>query len=150
MFFSSLCVDDTMWWQFCSHYGKTEQFCLVILECWWRVVLPVWFCCSSSRPPHFICCLPFSASRVYTHFTHSKSFHNHILIVSTLLERISVLLWLFFNVFSAFPCLFITFGKFIHVKEHTCGDRRVVLSLFRAIDSFNLKNLHVFMQVTHC
>lgn len=130
--------------------GKTEQFCLVILECLWRVVLPVLFCCSTRRPPHFTCCLPFSASRVYTHFTHSKLFHNHILIVSTVLERFAALLWLFFNVFSAFPCLFITFGKFIHRKEHICGGICVVMSLFRAIDPFNLENLHVLMQVTYC
>lgn len=71
---SSLCAVDSMWWQICLQLvtmGKTEQFCLVILGCLCRVVLPVPFCCSTSMPQHFTCCLPafLSQQSLYTFHT---------------------------------------------------------------------------------
>lgn len=135
-----------------SRYGKTEQFHLVILECLWRVVLPEPFCCSTSRPPHFTCCLPAFLCQQSLHTFHTLWVfpQSHFDCIYVTREVASVALIFFFNVFSASPCLLITFGKFIHVKEHICVGMCVVMSLFKATDSFKPKNLHFFLQVTYC
>lgn len=144
-----------MWWQFCFKLVAMAKQSSFIWSSWnacegW-CYQNLFVAAPAGHPTLPAACLPFSASRVYIHFTHSESFHNHILIVSTLLERLPVLLWFFFfNVFSASLCLLITFGKFIHVKEHICVGMCVVMSLFKATDSFKPKNLHFFLQVTYC
>lgn len=51
---------------------------------------------------------------------------------------------IFLNVFLAYQCLVITFSKFIHAKERICvGYLCVVMSFFKATDSFYLENLCV-------
>lgn len=78
-FFSSLCVDDSMWCQFCFKLmAKQSSFVLSswsVCGGWW---CQYYFAAAPGGQPHFTCCLPFSASRAYTHFTHSELFHNHI------------------------------------------------------------------------
>lgn len=69
---------------------------------------------------------------------------SHFVCIYIVREISRVALIFFFNVFSAFQCLFITFCKFIHAKERICvGYLCVAMSLFKATDSFYLENLHV-------
>lgn len=100
---------------------------------------------------HFTCCLPAFLCQQSLHTFHTLSVFqkSHFDCIYIAREIASVALIVFLMCF-AFPCLFITFSKFIHVKESICGGIYVVMSLFKAIDSFNLEKLDVFSQVTYC